>query len=154
MGHPPPDTELRVRIERLLARARGKVLDVAVEGLTGEEGSFDTVVCHRVLCTVDDLNATLVRIAQLMKPDGQLLAIEHVRGTGTRARSQDLSAPLWRRIAGGCHPNRDPVGAMREAGFAVTDCDRFTINRRTPIVAPHISAVAIRRAHAAPEGDV
>jgi hypothetical protein len=33
------------------------------------------------------------------------------------ARAEDLLAPCWARIAGGCHPNRDPVSAIRGAGF-------------------------------------
>jgi hypothetical protein len=31
------------------------------------------------------------------------------------------TAPLWCRLAEGCHPNRDTVGTLRAAGFAVEE---------------------------------
>jgi SAM-dependent methyltransferase len=137
--------ELRVRRDRLFAQARGEVLDLATDGLDHASDSFDTVLSFLYLCTVDDLDATLRRIDALLAPGGRLLALEHVRGTGWRGRLQDASTPLWRHVAGGCRADRDPIYAMRRAGFAVTDCDRFTVHRGLPIVAPHISAVAVRR---------
>ena len=137
--------ELRVRRDRLFAQARGEVLDLATDGLAHAGGSFDTVLSFLYLCTVDDLDTTLGRIEALLAPRGRLLVLEHVRGTGWRARLQDASTPVWRHVASGCRADRDPIGAMRRAGFAVTDCDRFTVNRGLPIVAPHISAVATRR---------
>src|SRR3954451_8167529 len=38
-----------------------------------EEGSFDTVVCTLVLCTVPDVDAALERIHSLLRPEGVLL---------------------------------------------------------------------------------
>jgi hypothetical protein len=62
---------------------------------------------------------------------------------------QDASTPVWRHVAAGCRANRDPIDALRRNGFAVTDCDRFMMHRTLPIVAPHISVVAIRKAQPA-----
>jgi hypothetical protein len=33
--------------------------------------------------------------------------------------------PVWRRMAGGCHPNRDTLDAIRDAGFRILDARRF-----------------------------
>jgi SAM-dependent methyltransferase len=156
------------RRQRLVARARGRVLDISADGglnarfyrnvdevvtvepsqLAGEAfalHSFDTVVCTIVLCRVADVHGTLLRIAELLAPDGQLLVLEHVRATGLRGRLQDAVTPVWRRVAGGCRPDRDAIDLLRRNGFAVTDCDRFIVNGATPLQRRAVSAVAIRR---------
>jgi hypothetical protein len=139
-----------VQRERLLARARGRVLDIGEqkEWRTRSDlelHSYDTVVSIFQLCSADDVFSTLLRVAELLKPDGQLLVLEHVRSTGWRGRVQDAAAPLWVRMAGGCRPNRDVVDLLRQNGFAVTDCDRFTVDGATPLVRHAISVVAIRK---------
>ena len=135
---------LRDRVDHALVPVT--LIESTLDAAQLDPASFDTIVCSLVLCTVDDLDATLRRIDALLAPGGQLLALEHVRGTGWRARLQDASTPVWRHVAAGCHANRDPIDAMRRGGFAVTDCDRFTMHRGLPIVAPHVSAVAVRKA--------
>ncbi len=115
--------------------------------------SFDTIVCSLVLCSVEDVDATLRHVDDLLADGGQVLALEHVRGTGWRARMQDASTPVWRHVAAGCRANRDPIDALRRNGFAITDCDRFMMNRTFPIVAPHISAVAVRKGTRQLQGD-
>lgn len=106
---------------------------------------FDTVVCSLVLCSVDDQPAALARLLDLLAPGGKLLFLEHVRAVGATARMQDVASPLWQRVAGGCHPNRDTLDALRKAGFAITDCDRFRIRKLFPLVAVGVSGVAVRR---------
>jgi SAM-dependent methyltransferase len=139
-----------VQRERLVARARGRVLDIAEQkdwatSAELELHSYDTIVSVFQLCTADDVYSTLLRVAELLKPDGQLLVLEHVRSTGWRGRVQDAAAPLWRRAAGRCRLNRDVVDLLRQNGFAVTDCDRFTVDGATPLVRHAVSAVAIRK---------
>jgi SAM-dependent methyltransferase len=72
-----------------------------------------------VLCTVGDPAAALAETRRVLRPGGRLLVLEHVRAEGGRGRWQDRVTPLWRRVAAGCHPNRDTLGAIRAAGFAV-----------------------------------
>jgi hypothetical protein len=138
------------REERLRAQARGRVLDVGAEPgwMTRPDlplRSFDTVVSVFQLCGAKDLFSTLLRVNELLADGGRLLALEHVRATGARGRLQDVGAPLWRRVTGGCHANRDVVGLLRANGFAVTDCDRFMTDGATPLVRHAVSVVAIRR---------
>jgi hypothetical protein len=33
---------------------------------------------------------------------------------------------VWPRLFGGCHVGRDTAGAITEAGFTVTELERFT----------------------------
>lgn len=152
------------RRERLLASASGRVLDIKAAGdndrwyrnvhhvvrakpsqLATTTGTFDTIVCDLVLCSVDDVYSTLLRIGELLAKNGRLLVLEHVRSTGLRGRVQDAAAGVWGLVAGGCRPNRDAVDLLRRNGFAVTDCDRFVVRGATPLVHRAVSAIAIRR---------
>lgn len=110
--------------------------------------SFDTVVSIFQLCGAADVFSSMLRINELLADDGRLLVLEHVRATGARGRLQDLCAPAWRRLTGGCRPNRDIIDLLRSNGFAVTDCDRFELRGATPLVRHAVSAVAIRRVRA------
>jgi ubiquinone/menaquinone biosynthesis C-methylase UbiE len=109
---------------RLEARARhtGRSIDVdaaPAEKLPYGDASFDTVVSTLVLCTVGDVQAALAEVRRVLRPSGRLLFLEHVRGHGRRGRLQDLATPVWRLLAGGCHPNRDTISAMRRQGLRV-----------------------------------
>ena len=135
-----------VRRERLLAQARGEVLDLSAHPRWMTDAdlplrSYDTVVSVFQLCGIDDPFSALLRVAELLKPDGQLLVLEHVRSTGWRGRAQDAAE----RIPGTCRPNRDVVALLRSNGFAVTDCERFVLDGATPLVRHAVSAVAIRK---------
>jgi hypothetical protein len=52
---------------------------------------------------------------------------------------------VWQRLAGGCHPNRDTLGAITKAGFTIQDNQRFgfAVQSMTPPVA-HILGHATR----------
>jgi SAM-dependent methyltransferase len=134
---------LRGRVERAVVPVT--IVESTIAQARLDKASFDTVVCSLVLCSVEDVDATLRHVDELLAPGGQVLALEHVRLPGLRGHLQDASAPVWRHMAAGCRPNRDPIDALRRNGFAVTDCDRFMMNRTFPIVAPHVAVVAIRK---------
>jgi len=56
----------------------------------------------------------------VLKPGGTLRMLEHVRATGAlKARLQDWWQPLWTRLSGGCHPNRDTERTVEAAGFGI-----------------------------------
>ena len=56
-----------------------RIVDAPAERLPLADASVDTVVSTLVLCTVPDPERTLSEIARVLRPDGQLLFIEHVR---------------------------------------------------------------------------
>src|SRR3712207_3443911 len=114
-----PDPFMRRRLEQKLSDARVpvEVSAAGAEALPFPDGSFDTVVSTLVLCTVPDQEAALDEVRRVLRPGGRLLFIEHVRAEGSTARWQDRVEPLWRRLFGGCHPNRDTVAAIEESGL-------------------------------------
>ena len=145
-----PGLHADVRRERLLAQARGRILDIGENPrwMTRPDlapHSFDTVVSVFQLCGARDVFSTLLRVKELLADNGRLLVLEHVRATGARGRLQDACAPAWRRVAGGCRVNRDVIDLLRSNDFAVTDCDRFELDGAGPLLRHAVSAVAIRR---------
>ena len=90
--------------------------------------SFDTALMTFTLCTIPDAERALREIARVLKRGGQLLSCEHgaAPDAGVR-RWQNRIDPLWRRLAGGCHLNRDIPGLIRRGGFEITRMDTMYI---------------------------
>src|SRR5205823_476161 len=89
--------------------------------------SIDAVVGTLVLCSVDDVAATLREVQRVLRPGGRFVFIEHVaapRGTALR-RVQAVVRPMWQCCADGCHLDRETWVALEEAGFARLDYERF-----------------------------
>jgi ubiquinone/menaquinone biosynthesis C-methylase UbiE len=90
------------------------------EDLPFRDGQFDTVVSGLVFCTVRDPHRGLAEVRRVIRADGQLRMMEHVRAASPwAARLQDLGQPAWTWIAGGCHPNRDTEANVEAAGFRI-----------------------------------
>jgi SAM-dependent methyltransferase len=108
------------RVAFRLALRQGIAVDI-VDG-TGEsipfpDNSFDSVHIGLVLCSVDDVAATLSEIRRVLVPGGRLVVLEHVRGEGATGRFQDLIAKPWSWLAAGCKPNRRTIDSIAAAGF-------------------------------------
>ena len=142
-----PDRFMRNRIGPKLEEARVpvQVSAAGAEALPYPDGSFDTVVSTLVLCTVLDQEAALDEVRRVLRPGGRLLFIEHVRAAGSAARWQDRLEPLWRRLLGGCHPNRDTVAAIEEAGFEIETFESFYPPDPLSALMPHVQGSATVR---------
>jgi len=82
---------------------------------------FDAVVCSLVLCSVDEPDDVLRQLLSLLCPGGELRYLEHVAGSGLRARLQKAAdATLWPPLMGNCHTHRHTEEAMAAAGFQVS----------------------------------
>jgi ubiquinone/menaquinone biosynthesis C-methylase UbiE len=92
----------------------------SAEALPFRDGAFDTVVTGLALCSVPDPARGLAEIRRVLRADGRLRALEHVRSTRRwKARFQDWIQPAWTWCAGGCHPNRETERLVETAGFAI-----------------------------------
>ncbi len=126
------------------ARAPITVLRGSAEALPFPDETFDTAVACCVFCSIGDPLRAATEIRRVLRPDGRLLLYEHVRSGQPRwARWQDRVTPLWRRLAAGCHPNRDTESTLRSAGFEV-DARRVSVGVASP-VRPHALGVARSR---------
>jgi ubiquinone/menaquinone biosynthesis C-methylase UbiE len=111
----------------LLAKARDRVanvgfpvrlLEASSEKLPLENRSFDTIVMTFTLCSIPDVDAALLEIRRVLKPEGELLFAEHGRAPDSDVMLwQDRITPIWKRIGGGCHLNRKVDDLIQAAGF-------------------------------------
>lgn len=121
-----------------LGRARRRAPRVPLvvgraEALPFRDATFDTVLSGLVFCSVDDPGGGLAEVRRVLRPDGRLRMLEHVRSTVPwRARLQDVVQPIWTWTAGGCRPNRDTESTVQRAGFRVEPEGRMAkgTNRR------------------------
>jgi SAM-dependent methyltransferase len=132
---------------RLRERASAAAVEVDVaergaESLPFDDGSFDHVVATLALCSVGDLDAVLAEVRRVLRPAGALHFIEHVRADGRRARWQDRLTPVQRRVADGCHLNRDIAAAITRAGLRIDDIEHFEMPPGHPLIKPAIQGRA------------
>ena len=120
----PMAKQLRERVAASGRKAR--VVVAPAERLPVEDASIDTVVVTLVLCTVDDLPATLAEVDRVLKPGGRLLFMEHVRSPDDPrlARRQDRFERPWKFVGHGCRCNRDTVASLEASPLVVEELER------------------------------
>jgi ubiquinone/menaquinone biosynthesis C-methylase UbiE len=133
--------KLEQRLQELGRPAR--IVAAEAGALPFPDGSFDTVVCTLVLCSVDDTSRALDELRRVLQPDGSFIFMEHVRSQdpGT-ARLQDRINPLWRFINNGCNCNRATLSLI-EGAFSVDEVERDEIPKAPRFVRPLISGRAV-----------
>ncbi|HWL88553.1 MAG TPA: class I SAM-dependent methyltransferase [Polyangiaceae bacterium] len=109
--------------------ARGDAMQLAFS-----DASFDAVIFGMVLCSVPDVDQVLAEAHRVLRPGGDLRALEHVRSDGVvSGPMMDLVNPVWRLLnKQGCNMNRSPLPLLERAGFAVEALDRFQIFGELP----------------------
>jgi len=98
-----------------------KFIEGSAEAISLEDRSIDTVVTTWTLCTIPAVTQALREVGRVLRPDGQLLFIEHGAAPDDNVRKwQDRLTPAWKRIGGGCHLNRPIPTIVESAGFTIT----------------------------------
>ncbi len=139
----PMVRRLQRRVDERTPDAR--LLRAPAEDLPFQDASFDVVVSTLVLCTVDDQPRALRELRRVLRPDGKLLFIEHVRSDEpVLARRQDRMMPLNIRVGHGCHCNRPTLQGIKDAGFNVTQLEHDTLKHVPSFVSPLIVGIASR----------
>ena len=123
------------------------VIEAPADRLPLDDDSIDTAVSTLVLCTVDDLPATLVEIARVLKPGGRLIFAEHVRSTDPGlARWQDRLEVPWKLVGHGCRCNRDTLASIEASPLVIESVELGRLPKAAPIVRPLATGVAVKPA--------
>jgi SAM-dependent methyltransferase len=76
------------------------------------------VLVPYALCTIPDPAAALEEVRRVLKPGGKLVFCEYGLAPDPSVRRwRDRLTPLWAKLAGGCHLNRDVPALQAGAGF-------------------------------------
>lgn len=114
------------------------------EAIPADDASVDAVVSTLVLCTVDDVDATLAEVARVLRPGGVLALLEHVAGDGRLHAVQRVVEPAWKVIARGCHLTRDPRTALVRHGFDVDGLQTGRLPGSVALTEPMVHGRAVR----------
>lgn len=113
-----PDGDSLAEIED--GNTRVRVTLAQAESLPFPGESFDSAVGTLVFCTVGSPLEGLREVRRVLKPGAHLRLVEHVSSPNpVIAGFQHAVTPAWKRVAGGCHLDRQTAITVRRAGFDV-----------------------------------
>ena len=96
------------------------------EELPFPDDSFDTVVSTLTFCTIGDPLKAAKEVKRVLKPDGCFYFAEHpIADKPILAKAERFATPVWKRLAGGCHLDRDILSYFKSAGLIVSDIIRL-----------------------------
>ncbi|MGK5087345.1 class I SAM-dependent methyltransferase [Bdellovibrionota bacterium FG-2] len=103
-----PDPQMSLRAQgRLLEMGReAKLVKGIAEHMPFENQAFDTVVATFAFCTISNPQAAAFEICRVLKQGGLLILAEHGPKGQVSSAIFSLLAPMWKKIAGGCHLDR------------------------------------------------
>lgn len=109
--------------------ARPIQVDVApAEDLPYADASFDHVVSSLVFCSVADQRQAFGEVARVLRPDGVLHMVEHVRPANPILGMVAAAlTPPWSRMAHNCHLDRPTLAVLAELGWTVEVLKRRSV---------------------------
>ena len=101
------------------------LLRMDAENLEFPDKTFDYVVSTFVLCTISDPVKALREMRRVLKPSGQLIALEHVHSNYPFvAWVENIVNPIFFFLLGD-HANRYTVANIEKAGFTVLEAKKL-----------------------------
>lgn len=102
-----------------------ELIEGTAEAIPIESASIDTVVTTWTMCSIPKVGSALAEMRRVLKPDGQLLFVEHGRAPEAPVQWwQDHLTPAWKHLSGGCHLNRAIEDIIQMAGFRIDHLDK------------------------------
>lgn len=121
-----PSPEMTRKAARSARRVPIEVefVNAPAESIPLASGSVDTALVTYALCTIPETGLALREISRVLRPGGRLVFCEHGLAPDANVRKwQDRMTPVWKRLAGGCHLNRDIPALIEQGGFRIVSME-------------------------------
>jgi ubiquinone/menaquinone biosynthesis C-methylase UbiE len=96
------------------------------ENIPLPDNHVDTVLVTYTMCTIPEVMDANKEMLRVLKPDGRLIFCEHGLAPDPKvAKWQKRIDPIWGKIAGGCHLNRNIPELITSAGFIIENMEQM-----------------------------
>ena len=123
-----PSEELN-RMASKVAEKSGVPVEFMVSGAESiplPDNHVDTVLVTFTMCTIPDVAAANKEMLRVLKPGGKMIFCEHgLAPDAGVSKWQDRLDPIWGKIAGGCHLNRNIPSLIEDAGFNIDSMEQM-----------------------------
>ena len=125
-----------------MAKETAKNLDIDVKFISSgaediplPDNYFDTALVTYTMCTIPEVIRANIEIKRVLKNTGKLIFCEHGKAPDLNiAKWQSRIDPIWGKLAGGCHLNRDIPSLLEDSGYKIIELDQMYLPN-TPKVA-------------------
>lgn len=101
-------------------------IQAGAENIPLADASIDHVVSTWTMCSIADLDNALKEIHRVLKPNGTFHFVEHVLSDQkSLQRWQHALTPVQKKLADGCHLNRNIEKILSSAGFEFLETTYF-----------------------------
>jgi ubiquinone/menaquinone biosynthesis C-methylase UbiE len=123
-----PSEELN-RMALKVAEQKGIPVDFILGGAEDmplPDNHVDTVLVTFTMCTIPEVAAANKEMLRVLKPGGKMIFCEHGLAPDVKvSKWQSRLDPVWGKIAGGCHLNRDIPRLIKNAGFEIETMEQM-----------------------------
>lgn len=116
-----------------MAKETAKNLDLDVKFISSgaeeiplPDNYFDTALVTYTMCTIPEVIRANIEIKRVLKNTGKLIFCEHgIAPDLNIAKWQSRIDPIWGKLAGGCHLNRDIPSILEDSGYEIIKLDQM-----------------------------
>ena len=125
-----PDSIL---LEKAKIKANQNNISLNIQKLTAEllpfeNGTFDTVVSTYTMCSIYELDSTMIELKRVLKNDGSFIFSEHGKAPDSNIyKWQKRLNPIQKRIGGGCHLDKDIPKIITNSDFKLQELNSMYI---------------------------
>ena len=123
-----PSEELN-RMALKVAEDKGIPVEFILSGAEAmplPDNHVDTVLVTFTMCTIPEVAAANKEMLRVLKPGGKMIFCEHGLAPDVKvSKWQSRLDPVWGKIAGGCHLNRDIPRLIKSAGFEIKTMEQM-----------------------------